>query len=537
MRQLKVIVSILLILFSLAGIAQQNRYVVYLTDKSGSTHSLQNPETFLSTRAIQRRLQQGIRITEEDLPVSATYINTIKSLNVDVFYTSKWFNAVLIQTEADKISSLSALPFVEQVKYVAPGERLIRNGRMKFEEEQENVDLGINSFKQLVQLGIGDMHELGYRGEDINIAVIDGGFTGLTSNEFFEALLSQGRLKDAHNFVRNSNDPFQASQHGTMVLSTMAAYKSNDFIGGAYKANYFLYLSEDAPTEYIVEEYNWLFAAERADSAGVDIINTSLGYSWFDDPAMNYTPADMDGKTAVISRAAKIAFEKGILVVTSAGNYGSNNWKIITAPADVEEVLAIGAVTDTGLRSAFSSTGPTADGRLKPDLMAMGQAAAVISAAGTKSFVSGTSLSSPLLASLAAGLWQAYPKLSNKEIREALIRSGSQYTNPDILNGYGIPDFLRAKDWIEARFYNSFFSIYPNPTSDNNLFIRSLADDNSSLQITIINSAGQLVSKYVLNGAQYYGRYIIDVADINAGIYLVQITGAAGKQTLRWVKR
>jgi serine protease AprX len=316
----------------------------------------------------------------------------------------------------------------------------------------------------------------------------------------------------------------------------MAAYKSNDFIGGAYMANYFLYLSEDAPTEYKVEEYNWLFAAERADSAGVDIINTSLGYSWFDDPSMDYTPADMDGETAIISIAARMAFQKGMLIVTSAGNYGSNNWKIITAPADVEEVLSVGAVTDTGLRAAFSSTGPTADGRIKPDLMAMGQGAAVISSAGTRTFVSGTSLSSPLLATLAAGLWQAYPKLTNREIKEALIKSGSQYNNPDILNGYGIPHYTRAKQWIEERYFQKLYSIYPNPGSGSYLSIRSLADHNSSLQISIINMAGQRVGNYDLSTSTDIGRYTIDVTDINAGIYVVQIISSQGRETLRWVK-
>ncbi len=511
--------------------------MVFLRDKIGTAHNINSPETFLSAKAIQRRLKQGLKVTEEDLPVSQSYINAIRELGVDVFYTSRWFNALLIQTEASKINAIEALTFVTEVEYVAPNERLIKNGRNKFEEEEMDVDLGVNSSKQLIQIGIGDMHEEGFRGEGIHIALLDGGYTGVDANQYFSLLRDQNRIKDVHDFVRNTDNPFQYSQHGTMVLSSMAAYRESIFVGAAYMAEYSLYVTEDAATEYRIEEYNWLLAAERADSAGVDIINSSLGYSWFDDPAMDYTPADMDGQTTVISKAARIASQKGMLVVTSAGNYGNNNWKIITAPADVAEVLAIGAVSETGLRATLSSTGPTADNRIKPDLMALGLGAAVINAAGNEVFVSGTSLSSPLVASLAAGLWQAYPQLSNAEIKEALIRSGSMFTNADILMGHGIPDFLKASQWIEDKFLKKAFSIYPNPSSGSELNIRSIADNNGELTVNILNSAGQQLARYTIDPSLNYGRYVLDVSGFSNGIYLIQIRSNSGRQTLRWIKQ
>ncbi|HMQ00313.1 MAG TPA: S8 family serine peptidase, partial [Cyclobacteriaceae bacterium] len=335
MRKIKMLKHILFFAFLIiSGFAQaqQNRYMVFFSDKANTHHQINEPLSFLSAKAIERRQKQSISITVDDLPVSQAYVQSIKQLGVDVFFTSRWFNAALIQAEADQLTDIQNLAFVSQIEFVAPGERLIRNGRKKLEEDVEDTDLGTTSAKQLIQLGMGEMHADQYKGEGVNIAVIDGGFLGVDQHEYFALMRDQGRLKDTFNFVSNTNNPFSASQHGSMVLSAMAAYKSSDFIGGAYMANYYLYLTEDAPTEYRVEEYNWLFAAERADSAGVDIINTSLGYSWFDDSSMDYTPADMDGQTAVISIAAKMAFDRGMLVVTSAGNYGNNNWQVITAP-------------------------------------------------------------------------------------------------------------------------------------------------------------------------------------------------------------
>lgn len=516
--------------------AQQNRYMVFFSDKANTHHQINEPLSFLSAKAIERRQKQSISITVDDLPVSQAYVQSIKQLGVDVFFTSRWFNAALIQAEADQLTDIQNLAFVSQIEFVAPGERLIRNGRKKLEEDVEDTDLGTTSAKQLIQLGMGEMHADQYKGEGVNIAVIDGGFLGVDQHEYFALMRDQGRLKDTFNFVSNTNNPFSASQHGSMVLSAMAAYKSSDFIGGAYMANYYLYLTEDAPTEYRVEEYNWLFAAERADSAGVDIINTSLGYSWFDDSSMDYTPADMDGQTAVISIAAKMAFDRGMLVVTSAGNYGNNNWQVITAPADVEEVIAVGAVTDTGLRAAFSSKGPSADNRIKPDMMAMGLGAAVITSSGQKASVSGTSLSSPLLASLAAGIWQAYPMLSNYELREALIKSSDRADNPDNLYGYGIPNYQRAMDFIREKYTQKLWHIYPNPSDGREVYIRTLTDINSQVNLQVINTAGQTVRSYRFSTANYYGRFTLELTDLQKGMYIFRFTSNEGVQSIRWIK-
>lgn len=534
---LRVIICIAnLLLLSSFSTAQENRYIVFFKDKIGSPYQIEQAQQFLSTKAIERRKRNGIKVIQEDLPVNPAYIQQLKNLGVDVFFSSKWFNAVLVQTHPDKLQEINALTFVNSTEFVAPGIRLMKNGRSNFEDEFEDADLGTDTFKQLNNLGIGEMHGKGFKGEGINIALMDGGYSGLSTIPYFAKLRDEGRIKDSFDFIRNTNNPFQYSTHGTYVLSTMAAYQAGDFIGGAYQANYFLYVTEDPTSEYRIEEYNWLIAAERADSAGVDIINTSLGYSDFDDTSMNYTPSDMDGKTTVIAKASATAFSKGMLIITSAGNYGNRPWRIVTSPGDVEEVLAIGAVSDTGLRSTFSSTGPTADGRLKPDLMAMGLGTSVINSSGVKVTVSGTSLASPLVASLAAGLLQAYPQLSNWELREALIRSGNSYHRPDTLSGYGIPHFLRASEWIEKRHQQNTFGIYPNPAGNEVLFIRNTSDENRLVDISIVNSTGQKVAHFPQISISGFERFQINTEGIHSGIYFVRIRSQSGLQTFRWVK-
>ena len=260
-------------------------------------------------------------------------------------------------------------------------------------------------------LGIPQMHADGFRGEGMTIAFLDGGFMGVNTTAAFQELFNEGRYDDvvSHDFVRNTDNVFQYDDHGSQVFSVIAANIADDFTGGAYKANFQLFVTEDASSEYRVEEYNWLFAAERADSAGVDIISSSLGYYDFDIASMNYSTAQMDGKTAVVTQAAQWAADRGIVVVTSAGNEGNiPSWRIITAPADGADVVAVANLTPQGVASSSSSRGPAADGRIKPDLAALGSGVTVVQDNGAIGTASGTSLAAPLITSLIAGVWQNF---------------------------------------------------------------------------------------------------------------------------------
>jgi serine protease AprX len=356
--------------------------------------------------------------------------------------------------------------------------------------------------------------------------VFDGGFLGVDAAAPFQEIFSEGRFNAtlSHDFVANSDDVFQYDDHGTMVLSLISANVPDAFTGGAYEANFQLYVTEDASSEYRIEEYNWLFAAERADSAGTDIIHSSLGYSDFDQSSMNYTLAQMDGKTTVSTRAAQWAAERGILVVCSAGNEGGiPNWRIITAPADAVDVLAIGNVNASGQRNPSSSTGPTSDGRIKPDLVAMGSGVTIVRPNGTIGTASGTSLSAPLVTGLAAGIWQRYPELSNLELMELLKKSASRSMSPDNDLGYGIPHYTAAVNYREHEQQTEIFEVFPNPVRDTVVLKPINPDTITSCRVELISSVGQLISERTVEFSWLNDRYKTDLSHLPPGIYYLRV--------------
>lgn len=526
-------------LFLLATYGQaQDRYMVFFTDKAGSAFSINSPQEFLSPRSIARRQKQSIPIIEQDLPVNSSYVMALENLGAETYYTSKWLNGVLIQAEALLIPAIEALDFVDRVEYVAPGAPLSSDGNGGDGAPAYEMEMAKSDF-QNEMLGIDHMHADGFKGAGILIGVFDEGFNNLSNIPAFEHLFLDNRIRYTYNYSTNSPVIENAETHGTRVLSTLAAVEEGELIGTAPEASYILAVTE-ASGEYRVEEYYWLFAAEQADSAGVDIINTSLGYYRFDDPAMDYEQSDMDGQTAVITRASNIAASKGILLLTSAGNTGLNaQWPIITAPGDSPNVLAVAAVNSVRERARTSSLGPSADNRTKPDLAALGIATAVISSSGTVSFSDGTSFASPLITGLAAGLWQANPELTAAELLQLLRLSGHQYDDPDNEIGFGIPDYptaIRVADEIDLPTANELL-IYPNPTSDNRV---SLAFDQrffgQSVQVVLVNSNGRSLNQYLLNPSVRDNRIIIDLEHHSAGLYLVRVSGAGGTFTKKLIK-
>lgn len=512
----------------------QDRYFVFFKDKANSTFSASNPYAFLSPKSINRRIRLGISITEEDFPVNANYVAQVKATGAKTFFTSKWWNGVLVQTDASIVANIELLPFVKKVERVAFGSKLL-NGRKEKMKQSETTTTQATDF-QLNQLGIDQMHKENYFGQNIDIAQFDSGWKGVNQITPFAHLFNSGRIKETQNFVRNTSDVFLDDTHGTSVLSVMAGLISDSYTGGAFGANFYLYETEDTLEEYRVEEYNWAFAAERADSIGIDVINSSLGYNQFDDPTMDYAKTDLDGKTSVISLAAKKAIIKGIVVVSAAGNEGSKVWQSITMPSDVDGVIAVGAITSDGSKSSFSSTGPTADGRVKPDVVALGSGTSTIGSTGLLSSSNGTSVACPLITSLVVGLIQAFPNSSPQQIYQAIVYSANQYQKPDNQLGYGVPDFALAKSYLSYGKLSKVVSVYPNPIQ-------------SKIQILFKEPLGQLVT---ISLSDYLGRNLIhsistcdwstnpiqlDVSSLPTGMYILEVTYDGSSEVHKLVKR
>jgi len=433
------------------------KFRVSFTDKNNSPFSLSNPQAFLSSRALARRSAQGIALNSQDLPVNPAYVQGVRATGATVINRSKWFNSVVAEVfTTAQYNAISSLAFVDTLVYLAPSGSK-GQGVDKFAPEMlpakpvsgpRTKAAGVINYgmaeNQALMIGLDYLHDLGFAGDGMIIAVIDAGFTGVNTALVFDSLWTHGRILGTRDFAEVNGNIFGAHSHGTMVLSIMGGNLPGQLVGTAPRASYYLLRSEIGSSEYLVEEDNWVAAAEFADSAGVDVINSSLGYTEYYELSQSYTYEDMDGNTARVTRGADLAAARGILVVNSAGNSGSGPWKYIGAPADGDSVFSIGAVDAWGMYAGFSSQGPTYDGRIKPDVSAQGQGTAYGDPWGGLSTGSGTSFSSPVMAGAAACLWQAHPGLSNTQLMQAMRQSASQYANPDSLLGYGIPDMAAA---------------------------------------------------------------------------------------------
>ncbi len=526
----------------LAQDTDQNRYVVFFADKEGTEHTLDRPETFLSPTALERRTAQNISLDRTDLPVSARYVDDLAATGAEVFYTSRWLNAAMIASDATA-DTYRNLAFVTKVELIKPtaggnsrktgssyqGESLVR--RPHRDKEQ------LLNMLQNEMLGIDEMHQAGFTGKGVSVAVFDGGFKGVDTVSFFRHLYEDGQMIPGYDFVGNSPDVYRYGQHGTEALSCIAAYEPGTLEAGAYEANIMLCITEESGSEYRVEEYNWLFAAERADSAGIDIISTSLGYTTFDDDEMNYEYNDLDGNTAVITRAVNMATAKGMLCVISAGNEGSSRWRYISPPADAPNVLAVGAVSTTGDRVSFSSFGPTADGRVKPDVSALGLQTVVVNSGGEVKRSNGTSFSAPLIAGLTAGVWEAFPEASNVEIIDRIRAAGSLAMTPNNELGYGIPDFSATLDPVlstEDESVVANYRAFPNPIEDGKLFIESVTDDiTDPVDVYVYNSTGALVLQEQFAPDP---SITLDTSSLRQGVYILHILSATASDTLKVVK-
>ena len=538
-----------LVFFALTEVnAQSNKYVVYFSDKAGSSYSIDQPEAFLSPRSIERRQKQGIPIKETDLPVTKSYVQGVEETGANVIYTSKWFNAALFEGTAEQVKTIEALPFTTTIEYVRPGAQGNRNrggrlgGHSFSHQHTEAIPLDeLANQAQNEMLGIPKMHEQGIHGEGVLIAVLDGGFRGVDAAPFFKHLFENEQYIDGYDFVGNSTNVFRYGQHGTEALSCIVAYEPGKLEAAAYGADVMLYVTEDGSSEYRIEEYNWLFAAERADSVGAHIISTSLGYTTFDDDSMNYSYDHLDGKTTVITKAANMATAVGILCVASAGNEGAYSWKYVSAPADAPDILSVGAVTLTQDRVSFSSIGPTADGRIKPEVSALGLQTVVGDANGNITTANGTSFSAPLVTGLVAGFWQVYPQLTNLEVVEKIKASGTNSIAPNNEIGFGVPDFSRASETVldteEETPLNNDFEVYPNPIMEGKLFIAPHQPHHGNLVIVILqNSTGQTVATQTFNNYTGTEPLSLDISTLSPGVYILQIFSPMLTDTVKLIR-
>jgi serine protease AprX len=469
-----------IIVFVCQQASSQSRFIVKFKNKGFNTFTLANPSAYLSAKSIERRTKYNLSIDSTDLPVTKRYLDSLASVpNVTILNVSKWLNQVSIHTtDAEAIEKINSFSFVQSVSEIAlrkandPSTEVSK----KFQEPKNNLPLSTllrttttssnyfnygQSFDQ-VQIHNGEfLHNIGLRGQNMNIGMLDAGYYGYLSLSAFDSVRANGQILDTWDFVNNEASVNEDHPHGMYCFSIIAANIPGQFVGTAPKANFYLYMTEDVYSEYPIEEHNWVCGAERVDSAGGYVISSSLGYSLFDSPLqhLNYSYADMNGNSTIAVMGADLAAKKGILVVNAAGNDGGTSWKYIITPADGDSVLAVGAVNTSGVPGGFSSYGPSSDGQIKPDVASVGVGTIIQYTNNTIGSGNGTSFACPNMAGLASCLWQGFQEVNNMKIVDVLKRSATKYTNPDDRIGYGIPDMKKATLLLLNEIANSNASV------------------------------------------------------------------------------
>ncbi|MBI4945838.1 MAG: S8 family peptidase [Bacteroidetes bacterium] len=532
-----------ILLFSFDGYSQ-NKYIVYFKDK-GTKKNYDTPEKLLSSKAIERRNQQGILMDDDDMPVNVQYLNELSSAGCKLLSTSKWLNSTSITTVLSPQELQQRFVFIKQivsvkdtsVKYESSPKYLEQKTNLNYSKIASTIDYG-QANTQNTMLGIECLHKDGYTGKNTTIAVIDGGFLGADTMRAFDSLRIQKRIIGAFDFVANDSFPYRMDEHGAGVLSVITANLPGQMVGIAPHAKFLLARTITFGNYDIhADEYLWIRAMEWADSSGADIISTSLGWSnYYGGGDTNYTYANMDGRTTIVTKGASIASRKGIIVVASAGNQGNKSWHYISAPCDGDSVLCVGAVDYTKTHSYFSSYGPSYDGRIKPDVMAMGQSVKVVwpGTSGVTS-MNGTSFSAPLIAGLTACLKQKHPGSTNMEVINAIIQSADRYSNPDFTYGNGIPNACTADSLLtninEIKNNSTLnFQLYPNP-AHNELQYEIGSIEKTTLQIRIINILGQIVINETKNIDKGISNHTLNISELSSGSYVLQIITDSGTDT------
>lgn len=530
---------ILLLFLSISSLlfakGNPEKYIVYFKDKPVN----ENISSLFTEKAIAKKKKFNISFDERDIPVNKSYIEQLRNQDANIISSSNWLNAVIIEITGKKIERIKNLPFVLSV--IKAGRPALNTGIAAIAEDNACTELTdfedtyTSSFPQFHLLNGEYLHEQGFNGENMTIAVCDGGFNGTNTIAAFNHLRSENRILGTYDYVNNDSTVFESIAHGTNVLSCIAGIISNQYLGTSTKSDFYLFLTENASSERLQEEFNLATALERCDQLGVDVVNISLGYTTFDVASENHDTSDMKKNITPSAKAVNIASSKGMLVCVAAGNEGNGTWKYISSPSDADSAFCIAAVDVNGNVASFSGHGLATDTRVKPNVAAVGWNTKIISATNSIVQSNGTSFAAPSLAGMAACLWQAFPTKTNWEIKTAIEQSASKYLTPDKRIGYGIPDFKKAYQLLSSTTYVSNkeleneFSVFPNPFLSS---VNIVSKGNTNVErINVINNIGQTI--YTINAPI---EYILALQDLPGGMYVLQIETDKGLLIKKLIK-
>lgn len=493
----------------------QVQYLVYFKPKD-----IGKSVYALSADAMKRKMRYGIPLDDKDYAIEPHRKSSIEKI-VPVIKSSRWLNAVSVVCTKEELERIKKLEFVVKVEILTGIETKLKSSYQKLETNYTIEQYGA-AYTQIELHGGRALHDEGFEGQGMRIGVFDAGFDRLDKISSFKHLFTENRIFPVKNIVQNSNDVYTLDGHGTAVMGCMASFLKDTIVASAPKASYYLFITEDPRSETRVEELNWAVAAEMADSMGLDIINSSLGYHQFDDPSQNYTRDDMNGKTTIVSKAAAIAVEKGIVVVNSAGNHGNKDWSIITAPADVEGVISVGALDINTSLADFSSRGYYKLNYIKPNIVGVGKGTTLYYDMGNYHFGNGTSFSSPLLAGLIACFWQKNSFLKPQELRTLLYSTGSNYLSPNLEIGFGLPQFHRPISFNLIKQKEKNLSVFPNPSQGNTILEISSNESIVGAEFEVY-FAGKVISKSKVNLLKGVNHIFINTDNYAKGLYFFKV--------------
>lgn len=541
---MKKLLLLAIIFISTFSIAQTQDALVFLEAKDASVVSaaLASPITIMTQAALNRKMAQGTAIDARDVPLNETQKAAIEaSTGISVLAKSKWLNAVYVRGSQNNINNLLNLSFVTEIEFAdrnlnRPAGKQFTKDKFEIENQSRQPNYNYGSARnQTEMINVDYLHDNGYTGENILVAFMDNGYPGVLTNRAYTTLRNEGRLLGYYDFVDRVESPNGTGSHGASTFSDAAGLIDGQFVGTAPGASYYLFITEDGREESPAEEAYWVEALERADSLGVYVTNTSLGYQAFDRSAYNHIYEDLDGQTTIGARGANAGFDKGMINVVSAGN-DAQGFGYISTPADAPGSLTIGAVDADKNYVSFSSYGPTYDGRIKPDVMAKGRDAAIVNRFGQVTTASGTSFSSPITAGAVASLWSAFPNKTNGVIMQAIRESADRYNNPTNLYGYGVPDFGSALDAIllsvnEQQMQENNFALYPNPvTTQINISFPKSAE---KAEFVLYNILGERVLQKNISPL----KNSIDVSELSSGMYIASITSNSKTTSYKIIKQ
>jgi len=546
-------------LFSLTCLRGQpyTKYIIQFTDKNNSPYSLSAPSAYLSPKAISRRTRYNIPIDSTDLPVNPAYIQAVLAKgNVTMLVQSRWLNDILVYTkDASVIDAISTLPFVKttaptgffKAQTAEPYSDKFTyeyTGTLSPAATQGQTGDVFNyaySYNQ-VHIHNGEfLHNQGFTGQGITIAVLDAGFYHYTTLAAFDSIRLNNQVLGVKDFVNFDNSVIEDDTHGMECLSTIAANIPGVMVGTAPKANFWLLRSENAATEYPIEEHNWVTAAEYADSAGTDMISSSLGYNQFNDAMFNHTYVDFYKNSTMVTRGAAYAAKKGMIVTNSAGNEGNNSWHYLIFPSDADSVCAVGAITADSSIATFSSYGYP--GKVKPNIVSIGSGTTVFAPSGQPAVGYGTSFSNPNINGLIACLWQAFPQYNNMTILDAVYKSADHYNNPDDRFGYGIPDMQKAYVILKKKQNDSLYGgdwLFAKPQQFNDtVHVTLIGQVNGPVKLSLLDENGKTVAVIQLTTQQQevYDTSFTGLASLFGGNYQLVYSDSLTQRSIPLTKQ